>query len=62
MVAASRGKSRLVNDTPKGDTVADAEAWVEENMALVEEAYQRFLVDGTWPDVPSLQRRFDHGH
>jgi len=51
-----------VNDTSKSDTAAAAKAWVDENMALVEEAYQRFLVDGTWPDVPSLQRRFDHGH
>jgi hypothetical protein len=48
-----------VNDTSKSDTAAAAKAWVDENMALVEEAYQRFLVDGTWPDVPSLQRRFD---
>jgi hypothetical protein len=37
----------------------EAKAWVEANAALVEAAYQQFLVDGVWPDVLSLQRRFD---
>ena len=41
------------------DSAAEAKAWVEKNTALVEAAYQLFLVDGAWPDVISLQRRFD---
>jgi hypothetical protein len=46
-------------DGPVQDSAAEAKAWVEKNTILVDAAYQLFLVDGTWPDVLSLQRRFD---
>ena len=34
----------------------EAKAWVEENAALVDQAYRRFLEEGAWPDVLSLQQ------
>ncbi len=49
----------VVNDQVDEGSAAKAKAWVDENRVLVEEAYQRFINEGVWPDVSSLQRRFD---
>jgi len=46
-------------DVSKYDSAAEARLWVLENSVIVEEAFQRFLRDGEWPTVQSLQRYFD---
>ena len=41
------------------DSGAEAQEWVAANRRLVDEVFQRFLNDGEWPDIPSLQRQLD---
>lgn len=53
---ASGGAYRTVVNGSVQDSAAEAKAWVEENAALVDQAYRRFLEEGAWPDVLSLQQ------
>jgi hypothetical protein len=41
------------------DSADEARSWIESNLQVVEEAYQRFPRSGDWPSVGDLQRHFD---
>jgi hypothetical protein len=57
--ADSDGSGQLAVKHPVATEMSEAPNWAKKNQAFVEIVFERFNIDGEWPQLPGLQRALD---